>query len=67
VTKSQRRQSVDVSCIRVIAAEEPPVATPGGLDEGGPMKNAMEILAACLMVGLICLPTLRDWLGKLSD
>jgi hypothetical protein len=31
------------------------------------MKNTMEILAACLMVGLICLPALRDWLGKLSD
>ena len=33
----------------------------------GTMKNAMEILGACLMVGLICLPTLRNWLGKLSD
>ena len=34
---------------------------------GDPMKNAMEILAACMMVGLICLPALREWLGRLRD
>lgn len=31
------------------------------------MKNAMEILAACAMVGFILLPSLRSWLGKLRD
>jgi hypothetical protein len=67
VTKSRRREGVfsAASCSsRSVAANQ---QGSGGLDEGNLMKNAMEILSACLMVGFICLPTLRGWLGKLTD